>query len=77
MVILIPTVLPIYESNPRGAEMPRYRGDNIPPVSDYAHWNEDAQAMWYAENKYDMDHADEPLDDDFDDYDYEDDDDEG
>ena len=57
--------------------MPRYRGDNIPPVSDYAHWNEDAQAMWYAENKYDMDHADEPLDDDFDDYDYEDDDDEG
>jgi hypothetical protein len=35
------------------------RGDNIPPVSDYAHWNEEAEAMWYAENKYDMDHADE------------------
>jgi hypothetical protein len=39
------------------------RGDFIPPVSDYAHWNEDAQAMWYAENKYDMDHADEYIED--------------
>ena len=26
----------------------------IPPVSDYAHWNEDAELMWYEENKYDM-----------------------
>ena len=28
----------------------------IPPVSDYAHWNEDAQRVWYEENKYDMEH---------------------
>lgn len=28
----------------------------IPPVSDYAHWNEEAEAVWYAENKYDMMH---------------------
>lgn len=50
------------------------RGDNIPPVSDYAHWNEDAQLMWYQENRYDMEHADEIVDDDQDDYDYEEDD---
>lgn len=53
--------------------MTRLRGDNIPPVSDYSHWNEDAQMMWYEENKYDMQHWDEPMDD-YDDYDYEDDD---
>lgn len=35
----------------------------IPPVSDYAHWNEEAEAVWYAENRYDMEHADE-IDDD-------------
>lgn len=40
------------------------RGDNIPPVSAYAHWNEDAERMWYEENKYDMEHWDEPIDDD-------------
>lgn len=39
------------------------RGDNIPPVSDYAHWNEDAQRVWWEENKYDMLYADEELDD--------------
>lgn len=56
--------------------MTRYRGDNIPPVSDYAHWNEDAELMHYQENRYDMMYADEPLDDPYeDDYDYEDDDD--
>lgn len=44
--------------------MTRFRGDDIPPVSDYAHWNEDAQLMWYQENRYDMEHAGEPLDDD-------------
>lgn len=50
--------------------MARYRGDNIPSVEDYSHWNEDAQMMWYNENKYDMEHADELLDDDYDrDYD--------
>jgi len=43
---------------------PRRRGDDIPPVSDYAHWNEEAEAMWYAENKYDMEHADEIIEDD-------------
>lgn len=26
----------------------------IPPVSDYAHWNEDAERIWYEENRYDM-----------------------
>lgn len=26
----------------------------IPPVSDYAHWNEEAEAVWWAENRYDM-----------------------
>jgi len=39
------------------------RGDNIPSVSDYAHWNEDAQRVWYEENKYDMQYADEEVDD--------------
>jgi hypothetical protein len=43
------------------------RGDNIPPVSDYAHWNEEAYSMWYAENRYDMEHADEEIEDDWDD----------
>lgn len=47
------------------SRIPR-RGDNIPPVSDYAHWNEEAYSMWYNENKYDMEHADEPLDDPYD-----------
>lgn len=47
--------------------MVRRRGDNIPPISDYAHWNEDAYYMWYQENKYDMEHADEIIDDDIDD----------
>jgi hypothetical protein len=30
--------------------------NGIPPVSDYAHWNEEAEQMWYLENKYDMEH---------------------
>lgn len=30
--------------------------NGIPPVSDYAHWNEEAEQVWYAENKYDMEH---------------------
>lgn len=34
--------------------MPVKRG--IPPVSDYAHWNEEAELVWYLENKYDMEH---------------------
>lgn len=41
---------------------PRRRGDDIPSVSEYSHWNEDAQAIWWLENRYDMEHADEPLD---------------
>ena len=43
--------------------MTRYRGDEIPPVSDYAHWGEDAAMMHYQENRYDMMYAGEPLDD--------------
>jgi len=38
------------------------RGDDIPPVSSYAHWNEDAEAVWYLENRYDMEHWDEEVD---------------
>jgi len=41
----------------------RLRGDDIPPVSAYAHWNEDAERVWYEENRYDMEHWDEPVDD--------------
>lgn len=41
------------------------RGDNIPTVAEYAHWNEEAESMWYAENRYDMEHADEELDDEY------------
>jgi len=44
-------------------DRPKRRGDDIPPVSDYSHWNEDAEAVWYLENKYDMEHADEIIDD--------------
>lgn len=44
--------------------MTKLRGDNIPPVSDYAHWNEDAERVWYEENRYDMEHWDEPMEDD-------------
>lgn len=52
--------------------MVKRRGDNIPKVSDYAHYNEEAAAVWYAENKYDMDHADEIVEEDDDDLDDED-----
>ena len=44
---------------------PKRRGDDIPSVSDYAHWNEDAQRVWYEENRYDMEHADEIIEDDW------------
>lgn len=37
------------------------RGDNIPDVRAYAHYNEEAQAIWYAENRYDMEHPDEVI----------------
>lgn len=48
----------------------------IPPVSDYAHWNEEAEAVWFAENAYDMEHGYDVWSDD--DYDwFADDDDEG
>ena len=49
--------------------MVRRRGDNIPPVSEYSHWNEEAEAMWFLENRYDMEHADEIIEDDDDDFD--------
>lgn len=47
------------------------RGDNIPPISAYAHWNEDAELMWYQENRYDMEYADEIIEDEDDRYEYE------
>jgi hypothetical protein len=43
----------------------KLRGDDIPPISDYAHWNEEAERMWYEENRYDMEHWDEPVEDDY------------
>jgi hypothetical protein len=43
--------------------MPRYRGDDVPPISAYAHWGEEAEQVWWLENKYDMQNAGEPLDD--------------
>jgi hypothetical protein len=51
--------------------MVRRRGDNIPSVAEYAHWNEEAYSMWYAENRYDMENADEIIEDDDDRRDYE------
>tara|TARA_Y100001951_G_scaffold66906_1_gene53901 strand:+ start:661 stop:819 length:159 start_codon:yes stop_codon:yes gene_type:complete len=48
------------------------RKELIPSVSDYAHHNEDAQAIWYEENKYDMLYGDEEVDRDDDNYDFED-----
>jgi hypothetical protein len=44
--------------------MGHYRNERIPSVESYSHWNEDAHAMWYMENKYDMDHGDEYIEDD-------------
>jgi hypothetical protein len=49
---------------------PLRRGDNIPDVSAYKHYNEEAYAMWYAENRYDMKHADELLEEDLIDREY-------
>ena len=46
----------------------RRRGDDIPPVSAYAHYNEEAESMWYLENRYDMENADEIIENDDDDY---------
>lgn len=51
-----------YDEPPRRI---RRRGDDIPSISDYSHWNEDAAAMWYAENRYDMEHADEIIEEDW------------
>lgn len=33
---------------------------DIPRVSDYSHYNEEAQQVWYAENRYDMMYPPEP-----------------
>ena len=41
--------------------------NGIPPISDYAHWNEDAALIWYEENKYDMAHP-EVFEREYDDY---------
>jgi hypothetical protein len=38
----------------------------VPPISDYAHWNEDAERVWYEENKYDMMNPPEYEQDDYD-----------
>jgi len=37
----------------------------IPSVADYAHWGEEAEQVWYAENRYDMENPpeNEPEDD--------------
>ena len=43
---------------------PKRTGDDIPTVADYAHWNEDARYMWFQENRYDMEHADELVEED-------------
>lgn len=32
----------------------------IPSINDYAHYNEEAAAVWWAENRYDMEHQDDP-----------------
>lgn len=45
----------------------------IPPVSDYSHWNEDAERVWYEENKYDMMYPPEPDSDPYDEEFYDDD----
>jgi hypothetical protein len=58
------TALWLVESLRSMTEQPRRplrRGDAIPPVSDYAHWNEDAELMWYQETRHDMMYADEIL----------------
>lgn len=47
--------------------------NGIPSVSDYSHWNEDAQRVWYEENRYDMEHPevfDDYLNDPYDDRNY-------
>lgn len=51
----------------------RYK--NIPSISEYSHWNEEAASVWYAENRYDMMYPEDDYDDydDYDDRDYYDD----
>ena len=44
--------------------MVKRRGDNIPSIDDYSHWGEEASRVWYEENKYDMQYADEIIEDD-------------
>jgi hypothetical protein len=53
----------------RDSSRQRRRGDDIPSVSEYAHWNEDAELMWFQENRSDMEYADEIIEDEsYDDY---------
>lgn len=42
----------------------------IPTVADYAHWNEEAEAVWYEENRYDLMYGGEDAYDDDPNYDY-------
>lgn len=44
----------------------------IPPVSDYAGWNEDAERVWFEENRYDMEYPPDPDPDEFYDREYDD-----
>lgn len=46
----------------------------IPTVADYAHWGEEAEAVWFEENRYDLLYGGEPDHDPYDDYDYDEDD---
>ena len=41
----------------------------IPSVSDYDHYNEEAHQMWYRENSYDMYNPSDDPGDPYDDYD--------
>lgn len=34
----------------------------IPTVKDYDHWGEEAAAVWYAENRYDMENEIDDFD---------------
>ena len=44
------------------AKRPTCKGyAGIPTIEDYSHWNEEAPAVWYAENRYDMEHAGEHM----------------
>ena len=54
----------------------RVAPNEIPTIADYSHYNEEAAAVWWAENRYDMENPSErdpANDDDYGRYDREDD----